>query len=511
MLAFRLHWPDLNSGLWCERGGRWGLGRSWIAPYQHPALTTGLVNCPDGAAVFWVAEHPGIAVKTPSTASEVVAELVSQGMEFAVFRIERDAVRLTVGPHGTAPIYLAHDGNNLAASWDLADLSGWCHADRLVDRVVAGILTRRYRYTSQTVFSDVRCVTERGTVVWDGSRCRIEYPQPGVHVLRARRLRSGVDPVKIFGGLLTDLVSRRALPGLSAVELSGGVDSANVAISLAGVCPGPHSIGIVLDGRLGEQQASRRRELVRRFGFRDAAVFAVDHPPFAVTGLRTTGQLHSPAGDFYLEAFTALAGSAAARGVRVLFTGLGGDEAMALRPDERDCARWQPPYVPWLGSRAVAALADLDTDTAPVAPVPLPSLMGFAARNPTYLRAGIWPVSPLADPLAVRLAESLPVNWRRRKRLLRHRLASAGMPAEVVDPAEPENFLPLMQQGLSRFGLPYARRMIAGSLLIDSGFVDPIAFRHVVEQAERADCVPNILYDTIALEMSLRSMPKDHT
>ena len=191
------------------------------------------------------------------------------------------------------------------------------------------------------------------------------------------------------------------------------------------------------------------------------AVLADSHPPFVAAGPRAGGLPHSPVGDFYLEAFTAV-------------------------------------------------LADLDTDAAPVAPVPLPSLMGFAARNPAYLRAGIWPVSVLADPLMVRLAESLPVSWRRRKRLFRHSLAAAGMPTYVTDPTEPENFLPLMQLGLRRFGLPYARRMVTGSLLIDSGFVEPGAFQRAVEQAEHVEYIPDIIYDTIALEMSLRSMLKDH-
>ncbi len=47
----------------------------------------------------------------------------------------------------------------------------------------------------------------------------------------------------------------------------------------------------------------------------------------------------------------------------------------------------------------------------------------------------------------------------------------------------------------------------AGSLLIDSGFVEPGAFRRAVEQAKY---IRDIIYDTIALEMSLRNMLKDH-
>lgn len=115
-------------------------------------------------------------------------------------------------------------------------------------------------------------------------------------------------------------------------------------------------------------------------------------------------------------------------------------------------------------------------------------------------------MSPLADPLLVRFAESLQYPWRRHKRLIRERLRRAGFPPYVVRPAQPENFLALMQDGLRRFGLPRARRMLADSLLIDAGYVDRPMFAEAVRRAEGASLVPDILYDTIAMEIGLRSM-----
>jgi asparagine synthase (glutamine-hydrolysing) len=181
---------------------------------------------------------------------------------------------------------------------------------------------------------------------------------------------------------------------------------------------------------------------------------------------------------------------------------MGGDELMALRPSEDRSPRRQPPAVPWLGSRTLAARPEIEVNTAPVSPVPLATLVALAVRNPTYLREGIWPVSPLADPALVRFAESLPVSWRAGTALLKERLRRVGLPPEVVQPRRPENFLALMHSGLRRYGLPLARDMLRGSLLIDNGYVDGGAFSRALHQAE----IPDVLYDTVALEFGIRTL-----
>jgi asparagine synthase (glutamine-hydrolysing) len=83
------------------------------------------------------------------------------------------------------------------------------------------------------------------------------------------------------------------------------------------------------------------------------------------------------------------------------------------------------------------------------------------------------------------------------------------MPPEVAHPSQPENFLNLMQSGLRRHGLPIAKRMLDRSLLIDAGYVDGDAFARAVVAAGHATIIPDILYDTIALEVGLLSMMED--
>jgi asparagine synthase (glutamine-hydrolysing) len=48
--------------------------------------------------------------------------------------------------------------------------------------------------------------------------------------------------------------------------------------------------------------------------------------------------------------------------------------------------------------------------------------------------------------------------------------------------------------------------MLRESLLVDLGYVDPVALARAREHAERAPVVPDLLCDTLALEVGLRSL-----
>lgn len=271
------------------------------------------------------------------------------------------------------------------------------------------------------------------------------------------------------------------------------------------------TFGVLIDDDSCIDQRQRRACLVDHIKARDSCTDASDHPPFAPTGIRATGHPHDPSGEFYREAFEALAWAAGTRGLRVMFTGIGGDEITALRADEQPSRLPSPSEeVPWLAHRTHRALRELDNNVAPVAPVPLPSLMAFTIHHPAYLRAGIWPVAPLADPAVVRFTEQLPVAWRRNKTLQREYLRRAGLPVHVTHPTRPENFRQLMQTGLRRYGLPRLDQLLnEGMLLADTGFINPTALRAATQVARATPTVRSVLCDTLALEIGLRSLLRD--
>ncbi|MFI2347790.1 hypothetical protein ACH492_12235 [Streptomyces sp. NPDC019443] len=102
--------------------------------------------------------------------------------------------------------------------------------------------------------------------------------------------------------------------------------------------------------------------------------------------------------------------------------------------------------------------------------------------------------------------EQLPHEFKRGKALFRERLRRAGLAESVVAPAEPENFLGVMEAGLRSYGLPVLNSMIRESLLVDLGYVDSKALAQAREDAEHAPTVPDLLCDVLALEIGLRSL-----
>ncbi|MFE1770520.1 asparagine synthase [Streptomyces sp. NPDC059008] len=488
MLSLRLRLADLASPNWQWSNDRWVSGDSWIKPAGSAALASKLVATE--------AHH--------FTAS--VQERKEGEAEFTALDMRPRRVRLTAGVFGTAPLYLMATGDELRGEWDLSELRSRLRTDRLVPRVVSRTLSRQHRYTMDTLFEGVYRLTERATAVFTSDGLSVTYPEPAEHVLKPRTLRADVDPLTALDSLLSGVVDQAPAPtGRVGLELSGGADSGNVAVSVSARGDGViHSFGLVLGGALGVQQRERRRALTGHLGFRDTAVPAVQHPPFVPGGVRARGVPHDPAGEFYQEAFDVLREQAALRGCEVIFTGHGGDEVNAHH--SRTSAELPPvEHVPWLGPVATEALAEVDEDLAPIPVLPIPTLMAFGRHNPGYLRAGVWPVAPLAHPRIVRFMEQLPAAYKRGKTLFRDRLRRAGLPESVAAPAEPENFLPLMEAGLRTYGLPALDRMARDSLLVDLGYVDPKALALACEHARHVPVVPDLLCDTLALEIGLRT------
>lgn len=509
MLSFRLNWRDVLASTWRWDTDRWVSGQSWLCPVINPTLEHAVVRLDTDRVMLVIRErvtHRGQLARTP--AENVTASLPSWPGDYLSLELTPTAVTITAGARGTAPVYVATDGDTLHGSWDIADFQRSHAVSHLGERGVVRVLTRRHRYSTETVHADIHRITERTIATWTPSRLTFAYPEPVPQVAKARTMRDGVDPVSVFDDLLTNVIARTdATPDQVAVELSGGVDSGNVTASVVDAFGrGVDSYGLIVPGPLGKSQQRRRQAYVQANGLIDAPHPAQLTPPFTPWGPRGRGEPHDPAGDFYAEAFDAARAHLPTVGIRVVFTGFGGDEITALRRAERGHALPPPELPPWLTPRAHDLVAELDVNTAPVAPIPLPSLLAFAARSPLFLRRGLWPVSPLANPTLAYLTSSLPTQWRQAKRLLRERLRRRGLPQSVVTPRHPEDFTPLMAQGLQHHGLPLLAAMTRESILVDAGYLDPDELASTYWRCQGGAPVPSLLYDTIALEVGLRSL-----
>lgn len=491
MLRLRINLADAAHGKeWSWDSGRWRAGSSYVEPFAHPGLTQLCVSRTElGTTRF------------------VVAEKRANG-DLTSVDIGGSRVRVTAGPVGVAPIYLATSGSTLHGSWEVTDLARFASPDRLVSRVIARALTGQIRYSIETPFADIQRVTERATAWFDRDGLSLKYPRHARHVLKARRLAPDADPVSAFGNQLNATVGELldAHGDAVAVELSGGLDSGNVALSTAGRARDPLlSLGVLVHGATGQAQQARRRALISRFGLRDFTVNAADYLPFDMASRRFNA-VHDGEGQIYYEMFEALRQHAASEGVHTVLTGFGGDEMLALRLRERRNPLSPVRRMPeWLGERVTETFRELDSGVAPASSVAVSVLMAATACNPNFLRAGLWPVAPLADPWMLRFGESLPVHLRKNKHLFRQRLARAGFSEAVTHPVKMESFGDTMALALTRHGPRLIADMLTESILIDHGYVDPdLLARQLDPSSPRR--IPLALYDTLALEWGLRSM-----
>ncbi|MFC9891933.1 hypothetical protein [Streptomyces pilosus] len=76
----------------------------------------------------------------------------------------------------------------------------------------------------------------------------------------------------------------------------------------------------------------------------------------------------------------------------------------------------------------------------------------------------------------------------------------------MAAPAEPENFLAVLEKGLRSYGLLVLGDMLKESILVDFGYVDGKVLAKAGRNADSAPVVPDLLCDVLALEVGLRSL-----
>ncbi|GAA3890653.1 asparagine synthase [Saccharothrix violaceirubra] len=509
---------------WRWNGEHWSDGVSTIRPYAHPMLEHAAVT--DGVSTFVVVRERARQVAgfgaadvfttadTP-TYLRLLDEIKAWPLDFVLIECTPpDGYRITSGTWGTAPLYLTDAGERLRGSWSLPDLRQQFSLDALDERSVARLLTERTRYARETLFRGVYMLTERAHATYGDDGLVMHYPAPAEHA-SPREIRHDVDVVEVYRRVLSDAVYARPFePQTAAVELSGGMDSASVAVALAEQHRGEVlSYALAIGGEAGEQQLRRRAEMLLYLGFPDLTVDALPLAPLNPDGARARGLFVEPGAEPYHEAVGTILAAARGQGVRTVFTGDGGDELLSLRGDEwasvgkvRGRFSDHERLPPWLGRRTADQLDAVDDDLAPPTVINEATLLGFALRSPQFLDAGIWPVSPLCSPRLIRFAEQLPVSWRVDKHICRERFHRIGFSHDARYPHLRENFRHVMGAGLREYGMPLLAELLAEAVTVDLGFVDGDALRAALERWKHGEQVDMKVFPVLSLELALRAM-----
>jgi asparagine synthase (glutamine-hydrolysing) len=500
LLALRLNPADMATP-WRWDGTRYVAGRSHLTPIHHPSVEHHLEETGPRTTIT-VRErrrHPPAGDLTAWDRPAVAVACTPDGH-----------VSISTSACPVVPLYATVDrAGVLHASWDLTDLAGRTPSGRLHEVEVARLLALWLRYTPSTILADVVRLTERSTALLRDGTIQLALPADADHYA-PRQLRPGADPIGAYENLLAAAISRRVYDvDTAVVEVSGGADSAQVALSLTSRHPlALTAAGMLMPDAVGAQQRARRAALIDGRFARDIALPAL--PPLHPSGARATGATCSPYEDPYTEATTAVLEAAAGGRAATVWTGTGGDEMLALSAAERaqqPIGHDRAPHA-WLSARTVEALAAADTGLPPVTVVNEMTLLAFGYRAPAMLRAGCWPIHVLADPELIRFGEWLPRQWRSGKRLARARLERAGFAPEVVQPTMSENFRDVMRGAILGQAVPWLRLMLAqGGILLDDGYLDPDGLAATLDRIEAGGYreADGDLFEILAVEQAAQA------
>ena len=239
MLSCRIDLTGAGSGEWSWRNGRLVSGPSWVQPIDHHALTTAWTPCRGGGRLVIVERDQHGPTHPDSMGAE----------DRTVLEIMGPQARLTAGIGGTVPVLLTVRHGVLYGGWSLTELAPHIDLDRILDRAMVRLLTRQAGYSYDTAFVDLYRLTERATATASRNGIVITYPTAAEHVLVPRAVRPDIDPVTVFDRLLAEAVARVVPSDGTAVgiELSGGLDSANVALTLSRHTSRLTGFGLLLD------------------------------------------------------------------------------------------------------------------------------------------------------------------------------------------------------------------------------------------------------------------------
>nr|WP_255548375.1 asparagine synthase-related protein [Luteibacter sp. dw_328] len=417
------------------------IGSSRVAPYAHPMLETLLVRAP-GRWFIVVRERTADTASSTKGHGAVVdaqdetayrslhRECMLWPLDYVLIEVAQAGHRLRIcaGMLGTAPVYCRATDERLAVSWDSADFAD-CPA--MLDMEVASHqLALCTTYAARQLYTGVVLLTERASLHVEPGRARFRYPDSIEEGGPAAD--DGEDMLPRFSEALQRAVSLRPwLDGSVSLELSGGMDSATVAVTLASLHNDIHSKGILLDGEVRAPQVRRRQLMVERLRLSDHVIDIRAFPPSL--DLSAPRDPYGFCREFYLEACSALWASARDKARHTLFTGVGGDELFPAYLDEISVGAAKGPT--WardarsyaedlLTPRALAAARNLPLFDAPPSPVPVTSLLANACRAPDLLKHGQWPIHPLSDPRLAHLCHRLPRSSREGREVMRRYLES---------------------------------------------------------------------------------------
>lgn len=444
MIHSRLDLADIGSPVERLDPRSCAIGGSSIRAFSsHHLLLSSLSS--HLADLVWIGEDEdplSSDAARPSSLRQYRTHLDCEGIVVAMRRDGRPAIEVARTAAGTCPIYVCADRGVLTLSWRF-------------DEVAAALGERRPNVAACRLFLEhghcqVRDMVIEGIyMLWPGEALTFDSTGLSFHEVEDLEIvvPSGINDdarvtdefVRIIEEVLRPRLSRSQS---TLLELSGGLDSAYVALAASNVGGQLSSYGVIHDGAMGRQQRKRREEAIARFGLEDHTHPSAEPSPFG--SLDDDISSLTPFDDLYRMACVAAVENHPGQDFDLLLTGMGGDE---LTMEETYFRRdWE-----------VKGHSSLS------------SITGAAVRADMFMRLGIWVFNPLAHPRVVNFCRALPDRLREHRMLHLLTLARAGLSDGFLFPRFQEHCGNLIQHDAARFDFEQA---MDGAVIPDYGIAD---------------------------------------
>lgn len=381
------------------------------------------------------------------------AQTDRQGVELTIARTVAGDLTMRRTDVPGVPLYVSWSGGTLVVSWRF-------------EEAVANIPSPRPDPVACRIYVENGPALARDTVIagvrmlWPGETLRLVGGELSFDRARAVDivLPATITTEARVTDALQELIAASMRPLLEVarrpvVELSGGLDSACVALAAVSCMQDMCSYGLVHSGAVGAQQRARRAELVAALGLSDFE-YAADADP-QIASLQIGEARVTPFDDNQRIPCARAVERHPAGNVDLILSGVGGDELTMERTFRR--LEHELP-----GSASAS------------------SLTVAAGRADMFLRRGIWTVNPLCVPSVVNFCRALPRPLRRHRTVNLLLLARAGLSDGYLFPRYAEGYGHAMQREAALFDFDAA---LDGSVVAEHRVLD---YSDLLERARRA-------------------------
>lgn len=535
MLKFDLVGSELK-GNWLLENSTLVNRNCWIEIYDHEFLKS-FVKFTQNGVIILVRESKLIKGSTtiiPSVLEENEFEKelhlsFTSELDWIILTIESDQIVLQSGPNGIVPIYLYAKKTSLKGSWDPYDLFQYLDNQPLnLARSVHYLCNFNQPYSRKTVFSKLIRVTKGSKVVWNktNSVFQTHYFYPEAQELpQSRELKKDSDPVSALIRIISEYYSHRFSEEFKSIHthLSGGFDSGLVtSIASDSGFSKINSYSLIQLAEEGFHQRRRCREFESKFDLVNHEIEIINLPIFTKGFSRMDLNRVIPWEDCYSEAFEKILRLIALNQGSVLLMGTGGDELtfphwkeldIEERRSQKEVVFPRKESLPtFLTKEAIELFYDSfdKIDRAPNAIVSSSALDDHAITAPQCLRHGVWPIHPLSSQDVVIYCRSLPVEWRKKRKIFKEVLNRLGCSETITHPIKKESFSSIMIESLINQSREVVLELFNESRLSELNLLNK---GKLIDQFESFTSKPDVaqlphFYAVANLELTLRSLSK---